>query len=144
MLILKGDFLLSADIFQNQLFQKILSGTPSECQTAWIQVEPKITWSGSKMFAKINSRWRNWPLAGRVNILIGWNVVMLWQTMQTQIRLLLLEQWSGYKLFSYKSRSSLILVHTVCSYICLSIKRWMWYSNYIMYVRTWVSLSIFI
>ena len=43
MLILKGDFLLSADIFQNQLFQKILSGTPSECQTAWIQVEPKIT-----------------------------------------------------------------------------------------------------
>ena len=38
---LLGDFayfLLSADIFQNQLFQKILSGIPSECQTVWIQI----------------------------------------------------------------------------------------------------------
>ena len=31
-------FLLSADFFQNQLFRKILSGIPSECQTAWIQI----------------------------------------------------------------------------------------------------------
>ena len=26
--------------FQNQLFQKILSGIPSECQTDWIQIRP--------------------------------------------------------------------------------------------------------
>ena len=28
--------------FQNQLFQKILSGIPSECQTDWIQIRPDI------------------------------------------------------------------------------------------------------
>ena len=31
-------FLSSADFFQNQLFRKILSGIPSECQTVRIQV----------------------------------------------------------------------------------------------------------
>ena len=31
-------FLLSADFFYNQLLRKILSGIPSECQTAWIQI----------------------------------------------------------------------------------------------------------
>ena len=35
-------FLLSADFFQNQLFRKILSGIPSECQTVWIQFRPDI------------------------------------------------------------------------------------------------------
>ena len=30
-------FLLPADILQNQLFRKILSGIQSECQTDWIQ-----------------------------------------------------------------------------------------------------------
>ena len=33
-------FLSSADIFQNELFQKILSETLSECQTVWIQIRP--------------------------------------------------------------------------------------------------------
>ena len=28
--------------FQNQLFQKILSGIPSESQTDWIQIRPDI------------------------------------------------------------------------------------------------------
>ena len=32
--------LSSADFFQNQLFRKILSGIPSECQTDWIQISP--------------------------------------------------------------------------------------------------------
>ena len=31
-------FLSSADFFQNQFFQKILSGIPSECQMIWIQI----------------------------------------------------------------------------------------------------------
>ena len=31
-------FLLSADSFQNQLFPKVLSGIPSECQTDGIQI----------------------------------------------------------------------------------------------------------
>ena len=35
-------FLLSADLFQNQIFRKILSGIPSECQTVWIQMRPDI------------------------------------------------------------------------------------------------------
>ena len=35
-------FLLSADLFQNQFFRKILSGIPSECQTVWIQIRPDI------------------------------------------------------------------------------------------------------
>ena len=34
--------LSSADFFQNQLFQKILSGTLSECQTVWIQIRTDI------------------------------------------------------------------------------------------------------
>ena len=33
-------FLSSADFFQNQLFGKILSGIPLECQTVWIQIRP--------------------------------------------------------------------------------------------------------
>ena len=32
----------SADFIQNQLFRKILSGIPSECQTDWIQIRPDI------------------------------------------------------------------------------------------------------
>ena len=35
-------FLSSADFFQNQLFRKILSGIPSECQTVCIQTRPDI------------------------------------------------------------------------------------------------------
>ena len=35
-------FLSSADFFQNQLFRKILSGIPSECQIAWIQIRPNV------------------------------------------------------------------------------------------------------
>ena len=35
-------FLSSADFFQNQLFRKILSGIPPECQTDWTQIRPNI------------------------------------------------------------------------------------------------------
>ena len=35
-------FLTSADFFQDQLFQKILSGIQSECQTDWIQIRPDL------------------------------------------------------------------------------------------------------
>ena len=35
-------FLSSADFFQNQLFRKVLSGVPSECQTVRIQIRPDI------------------------------------------------------------------------------------------------------
>ena len=36
-------FLSSADFFfQNQIFRKILSGIPFECQTDWIQIRPDI------------------------------------------------------------------------------------------------------
>ena len=35
-------FLSSADIFQNQLFRKILSGIQSECQIVWIQIWPDV------------------------------------------------------------------------------------------------------
>ena len=35
-------FLSSADLFKNQLFQKILSGILSECQTVWIQIRSDI------------------------------------------------------------------------------------------------------
>ena len=34
--------LTSADFFQNIFFQKILSGTLSECQTVWIQIRTDI------------------------------------------------------------------------------------------------------
>ena len=33
-------FLSSAEYFQNQDFQKILSGISSGCQTVWIQIRP--------------------------------------------------------------------------------------------------------
>ena len=51
--------LSSADIFQNKLCQKILSGKPSECQMIWIQIKTYILlvqcfWS--KLFAKVISR----------------------------------------------------------------------------------------
>ena len=36
-------FLSSADFFyQYQLFRKIISGIPSECQTDWIQIKPEV------------------------------------------------------------------------------------------------------
>ena len=36
------EFLKSADFFQNQLYRKIISGIPSDCQTVWIQIRPDI------------------------------------------------------------------------------------------------------
>ena len=36
-------FLLYADFFQNQLFQKILSGIPPACQSVWIQIRTDIS-----------------------------------------------------------------------------------------------------
>ena len=35
-------FLLSADFFQNELFQKILSGIPYQCHTDWILIRPDV------------------------------------------------------------------------------------------------------
>ena len=35
-------FLSSANSFQNELFRKIHSGIPSECQTVWIQIRPDV------------------------------------------------------------------------------------------------------
>ena len=35
-------FLSTADFFQNQLFQKILSRIPSERQTVWTQIRPDV------------------------------------------------------------------------------------------------------
>ena len=37
--ILHG-FSVSADIFQNYHFRKVLSDIPSECQTVWVQIRP--------------------------------------------------------------------------------------------------------
>ena len=34
--------LLFANFFQNQLFRKTVSGIPSDCQTIWIQIRPKV------------------------------------------------------------------------------------------------------
>ena len=51
-------FLSSADLIQNKLFWKIISGIWSECQIVWIQIRPNLlsAWSGSKLFAKVISR----------------------------------------------------------------------------------------
>ena len=35
-------FLSSADFFPNQLFQKIISEIPSECQTVWMEIRTDI------------------------------------------------------------------------------------------------------
>ena len=35
-------FMSSSDFFENQLFRKIISGIPSECQTVWIHFRPDI------------------------------------------------------------------------------------------------------
>ena len=49
--------LSSADFFQNDFFKKnLLTDTPSEFQTVWIQ-------SGFKLFAKVISRQQKLPLA---------------------------------------------------------------------------------
>ena len=40
--MLGNDILSSADIFQHNLFQDILSRIPSERQTAWIQIRPNV------------------------------------------------------------------------------------------------------
>ena len=34
--------LSSAEFFQDQIFRKVLSGKPSECQIDWIQTRPDI------------------------------------------------------------------------------------------------------
>ena len=44
--------------FPNQLFGKILSGIPAECQTDWIQIRPDVL-SGliwTNLFAKVMCR----------------------------------------------------------------------------------------
>ena len=41
--VIYHDFLSSADFFQYQLFRKILSCIPSECQILWILIRPDVT-----------------------------------------------------------------------------------------------------
>ena len=45
-------FCLSSDFLQNLLFQKILSGIPSVCQIAWVQIRTDFLsdLTGSKLF----------------------------------------------------------------------------------------------
>ena len=52
------------DFFKNLLFQKILSGTLSECQMVWIHICRSST--GSKLFAKVISRRQKWLPARKV------------------------------------------------------------------------------
>ena len=55
-------FSSSADFFQNQLFQKILQGIPSDCQTVWIQIRIGILlvpiW--------IQTVWKDYPQSTKV------------------------------------------------------------------------------
>ena len=44
---------------------KNLSVILSECQTVWIQITFCRAWSGSKLFAKVISRWQTSTLAGK-------------------------------------------------------------------------------
>ena len=55
-------FFPSADLFQNQLFRKIISGITSGCQTVWIQIRPdkmsgliwvQTVWKGYKQMTKV-------------------------------------------------------------------------------------------
>ena len=50
--------MLSTDFLQNKLFQNILLGTLSECQTVWIQMGPKFT-----LFGQVISRQGKSPQA---------------------------------------------------------------------------------
>ena len=56
--ICKGYQQLSADFFQNQIFQKLLSGTLSEYQMVWIQNRTNIlsVLISVKLFVKLISR----------------------------------------------------------------------------------------
>ena len=54
-------FLSSADFFQNQLFQKILSGIGSECKTVWIHIRPRVYKLEYSLKLKIKRN--NWSLA---------------------------------------------------------------------------------
>ena len=53
----------SADFFQNYFFQKILSGTLSECQKVWIHLHSVGPDLGPKLFAKVISRRHKMPFA---------------------------------------------------------------------------------
>ena len=65
-----GNFSCLFDVcwfFYNILFQNILSGTPSECQTLWIQVKANVK-SGLiwvQLFAKVISR-RQWRVKSKL------------------------------------------------------------------------------
>ena len=58
-------FLSSADFFQNQLFQKKISGIQSECQTVWIQIRPNIL-SGLIWHQAICKGYQQMTIVGRV------------------------------------------------------------------------------
>ena len=53
-------------IFQNQLFRKILSGTPSGCQTVWIRSGPDL-YPNCLQNLTADDKSRGWP--ERVNIM---------------------------------------------------------------------------
>ena len=50
--------------FKNQLFPKILSGIPSECQTDWIQIRPDKTW-GLIWFKTVCKRYQQTRLGNK-------------------------------------------------------------------------------
>ena len=53
--------------FQNQLFQKILSGIPPECQTDWIQIRPEVL-SGLIWVQTVCKNYPKMKLEGRVKL----------------------------------------------------------------------------
>ena len=86
-------------LFLNQLFQKILSGTQSECQTVWIQIRSDILSGLVWVYTvcKDMSRQQNLQLAGKGLIIIG--------TTSANPRIQINKDFSlKFRLFSYPTK----------------------------------------
>ena len=67
-----NNFLSSADFFQNQLFRKILSGLPLQCQTVWIQIKPDAL-SGLIWVETVNKGYQQTTLVEKRKMVICFN-----------------------------------------------------------------------
>ena len=69
-------FLSSADFFQNQLFQAILSETQSEYQTIWIQIRTDFICKGYQQTTKFAAGRQNCKMLSRPPILFLFSILL--------------------------------------------------------------------
>ena len=95
------------DFFQIQLFRKIISGIPSECQTVWIQIRPDVLW-GLIWVQTVCKGNQTTPVSKALNLHIHMHRFRM--------------GWTLYQLFTFGQKTVTKVYLSTCSLIMLALK----------------------